>query len=66
MTGWQALIGTLCPSQLSIYLNSFNAEESGFSTDYIRELYNHCPYDYMVDDALCAKCWLDFLRGEVK
>lgn len=68
MTGWQALTGIMCPSWMAQYINRLNNNTGHrcLAGDYIDALDNCCPYDTATDHALCNKCWLDFLRGEVK
>lgn len=66
MTAWQALTDKMCPSWLAQYLNRLYNLHPPFSGDYIMDLEDNCPYDTATDQAQCRKCWLDFLRGEVK
>lgn len=66
MTAWQLLCDTMCPSLLAQYINRINNGAHLFSGDYIDALDNYCPYDNATDQTQCNKCWMDFLRGEVK
>nr|DAM46684.1 MAG TPA: hypothetical protein [Caudoviricetes sp.] len=67
MTGWQVLTGTICPSWMVRHLNYLNSPDNpAFSVEYIEELIEYCPVETETGDALCSKCWMDFLRGEVK
>lgn len=66
MTGWQALMGIMCPSWLAQHLNKLYSKDPPFSVEYIEDLDYHCPYESSTGHALCTKCWMDFLRGDVK
>lgn len=69
MTGWDALTSAMCPAMLAQNINRFHSGVPIFSADYIADLDFRCPYDNydaQAGSALCTKCWMDFLRGEVK
>lgn len=69
MTGWQALTGIMCPSWMAQYINRLNNNHGApmFSGGLHRRFGQLLSiYDTATDQALCNKCWLDFLRGEVK
>ena len=59
MTGWQILVDTVCPAMIARYLNAISSpDEPAFSAVSIQKLEEHC------DSEFCAKCWIEFLKGE--
>lgn len=67
MTAWKLLCDTICPTLLVTFLNNINAVDGEvFTAEYLIDLEEHCPCDGTTGDALCNKCWLDFMRSEVK
>lgn len=66
MTGWDKLVDSVCPAEIAWYVNNSHLKEPAFSPEYIQELEEHCFSASLIGKNCCSKCWLDFLRGDVK